>query len=166
MEGCCALTIKEDFWCTNEQFRVALWRNGRVLDLRSRSRGFDSRVVTLLRNDYGQVAHTCLPQRRQSLLLYGVVKRDLYLYLLQTNGLLNVTDEIRVDNSPRPWSWTTITVTLTVYNVKLKTNNSFQLLQEILSKNSKTLKYLYNTSSFLLKYFWKVNLNILNKDTF
>jgi len=84
------------------------------------------------------------------LLLYGVVKRDLYLYLLQTNGLLNVTDEIRADNSPRPWSWTTITVTLTVYNVKLKTNNSFQLLQEILSK---TLKYLYNTSSFLLKYF-------------
>ena len=30
-----------------EQFGVALWRNGRVFDLRSRGRGFDSRVTTV-----------------------------------------------------------------------------------------------------------------------
>ena len=40
---------------------VAWWRNGRALDLRSRGRGFDSRVGAQLRNDRGQVAHTRLP---------------------------------------------------------------------------------------------------------
>ena len=46
--------------------RVAWWRTGRALDLRSRGRGFDSRVGAQLRNDRGQVAHTRLPRRRQS----------------------------------------------------------------------------------------------------
>ena len=41
--------------------RVAWWRNGRALDLRSRGRGFDSRVGAQLRNDRGRVAHTRLP---------------------------------------------------------------------------------------------------------
>jgi len=40
---------------------VAWWRNGRALDLRSRGRGFDSRVGAQLCNDRGQVAHTRLP---------------------------------------------------------------------------------------------------------
>jgi len=55
------------------QSGVAWWRNGRALDLRSRGRGFDSRVGAQLRNDRGQLAHTRLPRRRQSSLLYGVV---------------------------------------------------------------------------------------------
>ena len=49
--------------------RVASWRNGRALDLRSGGRGFDSRVGAQLRYDRGQVAHTRLPRRRQSSLL-------------------------------------------------------------------------------------------------
>ena len=63
---------------------LAWWRNGRALDLRSRGRGFDSRVGTQLRNDRGQVDHTRLPRRRQSSLLYGVVKPGTFLltYLL------------------------------------------------------------------------------------
>ena len=52
---------------------VARWRNGRVLDLRSGGRGFDSRVGAQLRNDCGQVAHTHLRRRRQSTLLYVAV---------------------------------------------------------------------------------------------
>jgi len=56
------------------KMKVALWRNGRALDLRSKGRGFDSRVGAQLRNDYGQVAHIRLHRRRQSSLLYGVVK--------------------------------------------------------------------------------------------
>jgi len=41
--------------------KVAWWRSGRALDLRSRDRGFDSRVGAQLRNNRGQVAHTRLP---------------------------------------------------------------------------------------------------------
>jgi len=59
---------------------VAWWRNGSVLDLRSRGRGFDSRVGAQLRNDHGQVAHTRLPRRRQSSLLYGVVKPGTFTF--------------------------------------------------------------------------------------
>ena len=49
--------------------RVAWWRNGRASDLRARGRRFDPMVGVQLRNDYGQVAHTRLPRRRQSSLL-------------------------------------------------------------------------------------------------
>jgi len=59
---------------------VAWWRNDRALDLRSRGRGFDSRVGAQLRNDRGQVAHTRLPRRRQSSLLYGVVKPGIFTF--------------------------------------------------------------------------------------
>ena len=61
---------------------VAWWHNGRALDLRSRGRGFDSRVGAQLRNERGQVAHTRLPRRRQSSLLYGVVKPGTFTSLL------------------------------------------------------------------------------------
>jgi len=64
---------------------VAWWRNGRALDLRSRGRGFDSRVGAQLRNDRGQVAHTRLPRRRQSSLLYGVVKPDTFTFTKMDN---------------------------------------------------------------------------------
>ena len=40
----------------------------------------DSRVGAQLRNDRGQVAHTRLPRRRQSSLLYGVVKPGIFTF--------------------------------------------------------------------------------------
>ena len=69
---------------------VAWWRNGRALDLRSRGRAFDSRVGAQLRNDRGQVAHTRLPRRRQSSLLYGVVKPGTFTFS-RTNANIRTT---------------------------------------------------------------------------
>jgi len=55
--------------------------------MRSRGRGFDSHVGAQLRNDRGQVDHTRLPRRRQSSLLYGVVKPGTFTFTFtQLNG--------------------------------------------------------------------------------
>ena len=69
--------------------RVALWRNGRALDLRSRGRKFDLRVGAQLRNDYGQVVHTRLPRRRQSSYL-----QLLNVYLYKTNRTTPVPPDV------------------------------------------------------------------------
>jgi len=85
---------------------VAWWRNGRALDLRSRGRGFDSRVGVQLRNDCGQVAHTRLPRRRQSSLLYGVVKPGTFTFTftrheasLHHNGIFVLSHQLMVPPS-------------------------------------------------------------------
>ena len=59
---------------------MAWWRNGRALDLRSRGRGFDSRVGAQLRNDRGQVAHTRLPSASEVTKIWRYT--NLYIILL------------------------------------------------------------------------------------
>jgi len=69
-----------------DESQLAWWSNDRALHLRSGGRGFDSRIGAQLRNDRGQVAHTRLPRRRQSSLLYGVVKPG--TFTLESTGTL------------------------------------------------------------------------------
>ena len=49
---------------------VARWLSGRASDLRSRSRVFEARPSTLLRNNLRQVVHTLLPLTPSSIIWY------------------------------------------------------------------------------------------------
>jgi len=71
------------------------WLGGVVVgasDSRSRGRGFDPRPrrYQATGNDSGQVVHTHLPRRRQSSLLYGVVKPGTFTFTFKFTFLFPV----------------------------------------------------------------------------